>query len=60
VRVASKGLRDPAYDEAEVSKIMQRQEIVINVDIGLGKGSATVWTCDLTKDYVAINGDYRS
>jgi glutamate N-acetyltransferase/amino-acid N-acetyltransferase len=60
VRVAHKGLRDPAYDEAEVSQIMKRDEIVINVDIGLGKGSATVWTCDLTKDYVAINGDYRS
>jgi len=60
VRVAHKGLRDPAYDEAEVSRIMKRDEIVINVDIGLGKGSATVWTCDLTKDYVAINGDYRS
>jgi glutamate N-acetyltransferase / amino-acid N-acetyltransferase len=60
VRVASKGLRDPAYDEAEVSKIMQRQEIVINVDLGVGDGAATVWTCDLTKEYVAINGDYRS
>ena len=60
VRVACKGLRDPAYDEAEVSRIMQRQEIVINVDIGVGAGAATVWTCDLTKEYVAINGDYRS
>ena len=60
VRVAHKGLRDPDYDEAEVSQIMKRDEIVINVDLGLGKGAATVWTCDLTKDYVAINGDYRS
>jgi glutamate N-acetyltransferase / amino-acid N-acetyltransferase len=60
VRVAAKGLRDPAYDEAEVSKIMQRPEIVINVDLGVGGGGATVWTCDLTKEYVAINGDYRS
>jgi glutamate N-acetyltransferase/amino-acid N-acetyltransferase len=60
VRVAFKGLRDPAYDEEEVSRIMKRQEIVINVDIGLGEGAATVWTCDLTKEYVAINGDYRS
>ena len=60
VRVAFKGLRDPAYDEAEVSRIMQRQEIVINVDLGVGDGAATVWTCDLTKEYVAINGDYRS
>ena len=60
VRVAHKGLRDPDYDEAEVSQIMKRDDIVINVDLGLGKGAATVWTCDLTKDYVAINGDYRS
>jgi glutamate N-acetyltransferase/amino-acid N-acetyltransferase len=60
VRVAHKGLRDPGYDEAEVSQIMKRDEIVINVDLGIGKGAATVWTCDLTKEYVAINGDYRS
>jgi len=60
VRVAHKGLRDPNYDETEVSEIMKRQEIVINVDLGVGTGSATVWTCDLTKEYVAINGDYRS
>jgi glutamate N-acetyltransferase/amino-acid N-acetyltransferase len=60
VRVACKGLRDPHYDEAEVSEIMKRQEIVINVDLGVGTGSATIWTCDLTKEYVAINGDYRS
>jgi glutamate N-acetyltransferase / amino-acid N-acetyltransferase len=60
VRVAFKGQRDPAYDEKEVSDIMKRQEIVINVDLGLGAGAATVWTCDLTKEYVAINGDYRS
>jgi glutamate N-acetyltransferase/amino-acid N-acetyltransferase len=60
VRVAYKGQRDPAYDEAEVSEIMKRQEIVINVDLALGSGAATVWTCDLTKEYVAINGDYRS
>jgi glutamate N-acetyltransferase/amino-acid N-acetyltransferase len=60
VRVAHKGLRDPEYDETEVSQIMKRPEIVINVDIGLGDGAATIWTCDLTKEYVAINGDYRS
>jgi hypothetical protein len=38
----------------------ERPEIVITVDLGIGKGRDTVWTCDLTKDYVAINGDYRS
>ncbi|MGH6851533.1 MAG: bifunctional glutamate N-acetyltransferase/amino-acid acetyltransferase ArgJ [Methylocella sp.] len=60
VRVAAKGQRDPAYDEARVSKFMRGAEIKLRVDLGLGKGSATVWTCDLTKEYVAINGDYRS
>jgi len=60
VRVAHKGLRDPKYDEAEVSAIMREAEIAIKVDLGLGSGKATVWTCDLTKEYVAINGDYRS
>src|SRR5580692_3781413 len=60
VRVAHKGQRDPAYDEAGVSKLMRGPEIKIRVDLGMGKGTATVWTCDLTKEYVAINGDYRS
>ena len=60
VRVAHKGQRDPAYDEAEVSKLMRADEIAIRVDLGLAKGTAKVWTCDLTKEYVAINGDYRS
>jgi glutamate N-acetyltransferase / amino-acid N-acetyltransferase len=60
VRVAHKGQRDPAYDEAKVSNLMRADEIPIRVDLGLGKGEAKVWTCDLTKDYVAINGDYRS
>jgi glutamate N-acetyltransferase/amino-acid N-acetyltransferase len=60
VRVADNGQRDPAYDEARVSKLMRGTEIKIRVDLGMGKGEATVWTCDLTKEYVAINGDYRS
>jgi len=60
VRVAQKGARDPAYDEGEVSELMRAAEIFIRVDLGLGKGETKVWTCDLTKDYVAINGDYRS
>ncbi len=60
VRVAHKGQRDPAYDEAEVSRLMRAAEIKIRVDLGLGRGEAKVWTCDLTKDYVTINGDYRS
>ncbi len=60
IRVANKGLRDPAYDEAEVSKLMKKPKIDIYVELGIGRGQATVWTCDLTKEYVEINGDYRS
>jgi glutamate N-acetyltransferase / amino-acid N-acetyltransferase len=60
VRVAHKGQRDPAYDEKQVSEIMKRAEIAVKVDLGIGSASARVWTCDLTKEYVAINGDYRS
>jgi len=59
-RVAVKGARDTSYDEATVSTYMKNQAIDIRVDIGLGTGKSTVWTCDLTKDYVEINGDYRS
>ncbi len=59
-RVAHKGLRDPAYSEEKVSAYMKGEKIDVRVDIGLGKGAASVWTCDLTKEYVAINGDYRS
>jgi glutamate N-acetyltransferase/amino-acid N-acetyltransferase len=60
IRVAHDGLRDPDYDEATVSEAMKQDKIVIRADLGLGKGEAVVWTCDLTKEYVAINGDYRS
>jgi glutamate N-acetyltransferase/amino-acid N-acetyltransferase len=60
IRVAHKGQRDPSYHEAAVSALMREPEITIRVDLGLGKDVATVYTCDLTKDYVAINGDYRS
>jgi len=60
IRVAFEGERDPAYSEAAASAYMKNQHIVITADLGLGDGKAVVWTCDLTKDYVAINGDYRS
>jgi glutamate N-acetyltransferase/amino-acid N-acetyltransferase len=60
IRVAHKGERDPAYDEATVSAAMKKPEIALKVAIGLGKGRDRVMTCDLTKEYVAINGDYRS
>ncbi|MEZ2146882.1 bifunctional glutamate N-acetyltransferase/amino-acid acetyltransferase ArgJ [Bradyrhizobium sp. DN5] len=60
IRVAKSGARDPSYDEAQVSEAMKAPEIAIKVALGLGKGRDRVMTCDLTKEYVAINGDYRS
>ncbi|MDF0520887.1 bifunctional glutamate N-acetyltransferase/amino-acid acetyltransferase ArgJ [Bradyrhizobium yuanmingense] len=60
IRVAKRGARDPDYDEAQVSEAMKAPEIAILVSLGLGKGRDRVMTCDLTKEYVAINGDYRS
>jgi glutamate N-acetyltransferase/amino-acid N-acetyltransferase len=60
IRVAHKGARDPGYDEAQVSTAMKKPEIALKVALGLGKGRDRVLTCDLTKEYVAINGDYRS
>jgi glutamate N-acetyltransferase/amino-acid N-acetyltransferase len=60
IRVAKSGARDPSYDEVEVSAAMKNPEIRIKIGLGLGKGRDRVLTCDLTKEYVAINGDYRS
>ncbi|MGE5567372.1 MAG: bifunctional glutamate N-acetyltransferase/amino-acid acetyltransferase ArgJ [Parcubacteria group bacterium] len=48
------------YSEAKMSAYMKKQELEVTVDVGVGRASATVWTCDLTKRYVEINGDYRS
>jgi glutamate N-acetyltransferase/amino-acid N-acetyltransferase len=58
--VAHRGERDGAYDEAAVSAVMKKPEISLKVSLGLGRGRDRVLTCDLTKEYVAINGDYRS
>jgi glutamate N-acetyltransferase / amino-acid N-acetyltransferase len=60
IRVAHKGMRDPDYDEAQVSAEMKNQVIKLKVSLGMGRGRDRVLTCDLTKEYVAINGDYRS
>jgi glutamate N-acetyltransferase / amino-acid N-acetyltransferase len=60
IRVARSGARDPSYNEADVSEAMKAPKIQIKVALGLGKGRDRVLTCDLTKEYVAINGDYRS
>ena len=59
-RVAHKGARDPSYDEATVSAYMKHPQITLRIGLGLGGGRDRVLTCDLTKEYVAINGDYRS
>ena len=60
VRVAVNGERDPNYSEEAASAVMKNDDIQLIVDLGIGSGKATMWTCDLTKQYVAINGDYRS
>lgn len=58
--VAEQGEVCDSYVEADVGDYMKNSEIEINVDIGVGSGQATVWTCDLTHDYVTINADYRT
>jgi glutamate N-acetyltransferase/amino-acid N-acetyltransferase len=60
VLVAKNGGRAPDYDEGPVAAHMKGQEISIEVEMGLAKGRATVWTCDLTHGYIDINGSYRS
>ncbi len=58
--VAEKGAVHPRHDEAAATEHFKGTDIVIEVDVGVGKGSATVWTCDLTHGYIDINADYRS
>ncbi len=60
VLVAAKGMKAPNYLEADIMPHMQGRDIKIEADIGVGKGRATVWTCDLTHRYIDINGSYRS
>jgi glutamate N-acetyltransferase/amino-acid N-acetyltransferase len=57
---AQDGLVASSYDEAKMSAYMKRQDLEVTVDVGMGRATAAVWTCDLTKRYVEINGDYRS
>ena len=54
------GAVSPGYDEAAMSAYMKNAELEVSVDVGVGRSSASVWTCDLTKRYIEINGDYRS
>ena len=58
--VVEKGMRAAKYNEATATKAVAGREVVIAVDLGLGKGAARVWTCDLTHGYIDINGSYRS
>ena len=58
--VAEKGERAAKYNEAAATKAVKGREVEISIDIGLGKGKARVWTCDLTHGYIDINGSYRS
>ena len=58
--VARSGARAPDYDEATAAAYMRGRELRITVDLGLGKAEASMWTCDLTHAYIAINADYRS
>lgn len=60
ILVAEKGWRNPAYREEDGAAYMLLQDLVIGIDLGLGKASRTVWTCDLTHRYIDINADYRS
>ncbi|WP_170443906.1 bifunctional glutamate N-acetyltransferase/amino-acid acetyltransferase ArgJ [Ruegeria arenilitoris] len=60
ILVAEKGWVSPTYREEDAAAYMKGQELVIAVDLGLGEGKATVWTCDLTHRYIEINADYRS
>jgi glutamate N-acetyltransferase/amino-acid N-acetyltransferase len=60
VHVVTKGGRRPEYSEADGQRVMKQSEITIRVGLGRGHATATVWTCDLSHDYVTINADYRS
>lgn len=58
--VTERGMLRPGYEEARASAHMQGDAVHLSIDVGVGNGRATVWTCDLTHGYITINGDYRS
>lgn len=60
VWVAKDGGRNPDYQEADGQRVMQAEEITIKIDLGRGTAQQTIWTCDLSHEYVSINADYRS
>ncbi len=59
-QVTKNGARTPEYNEADLAEYMRSDTITIKIDIGLGRGQADIWTCDLTHDYITINADYRT
>ncbi len=60
VHVATRGGRNPTYQEADGQRVMKQSEITVRVDLGRGAATDTVWTCDFSHEYVTINADYRS
>ena len=60
VHVATRGGRNPSYQEADGQRVMKQSEITVRVDLGRGSATDTVWTCDFSHEYVTINADYRS
>jgi glutamate N-acetyltransferase/amino-acid N-acetyltransferase len=60
VHVAAQGGRNPSYREEDGQRVMKQNEITVRVLLGRGAAADTVWTCDLSHDYVSINADYRS
>jgi glutamate N-acetyltransferase/amino-acid N-acetyltransferase len=60
VLVAKNGGRNPEYQEADGQRVMKQSEITVRVQLARGDAAATIWTCDLSHDYVSINADYRS
>ena len=60
VKITNKGSLLDNYKEEVVAKKMKDKNIIIDIDMGMGKENSTVWTCDLTQEYIKINADYRS
>lgn len=60
VAICTRGQLDPSYTEEQGQEVMSRPEITINIDLGMGEATDTVYTCDLSHEYVSINADYRS
>ena len=60
VLIVEKGGRAPSYREEDGARVMKQSEMTVRVSLGRGSASATVWTCDLSHEYVSINADYRS